>query len=484
MDANAAIFASLTADDQTYLLSELAKRRGSANGHGPKRNGAGPVEVDPLAYRPEDGGVLDAWLELYGAGWQFAAGFEQWLQWGVTHWEEDLGYCIQAQIQNLLDVMNRQARALRQNEDDSEKRKRLDACVNATKRTKGRVASVEGMARNALWIPGDKLNSVDVLNLANGTYDLTDGRLRPHSRDDLLTYCLPYAYDETATAPAWASFLASIDAETADFLQEFAGYALTPDTSHELAIWLYGPPGGGKSTFIAGLQAMLGPKAGVLGLADVERNRFALASLPGKTLLVSSEQPGDFMSSTHILNALISGEPVTIDRKFRDAILVTPRAKVCWAMNDFPRVSDGNNGIFRRVKVVRLPAVPEAQRRPELKAAIAKEGAGILNWALAGLRRLRQRGRFEVPTAVSEATHDFVMQNDIPANFVAECCLTGPDYRASSSQLYNVYRGWALETGHKPQSSTSIAGEWRRMGFEKYLANGRVFWRGVGLLQE
>jgi hypothetical protein len=30
-------------------------------------------------------------------------------------------------------------------------------------------------------------------------------------------------------------------------------------------------------------------------------------------------------------------------------------------------------------------------------------------------------------------------------------------------------------------SSTLIAAEWERLGFEKYAANGRFYWRGVGI---
>ena len=130
---------------------------------------------------------------------------------------------------------------------------------------------------------------------------------------------------------------------------------------------------------------MLGNRAGLLGLADIENNRFALANLPGKTLAISTEQPGDYIASAHILNALISGEPVNIDRKFRDAVQIIPKAKLCWAMNELPRVSDPNSGIFRRVKVVEFPQIPEDKRNPTLKDGIKAEGPGILNWALSGL---------------------------------------------------------------------------------------------------
>jgi putative DNA primase/helicase len=111
---------------------------------------------------------------------------------------------------------------------------------------------------------------------------------------------------------------------------------------HELAVWLFGPPASGKSTFLAGLQAMLGHRAGVLGLAEIERNRFALAGLPGKTLVAASEQPSSYLASTNVLNAIISGEPLQVERKYRDPVTVIPRRKIAWAMNELSRVADAN----------------------------------------------------------------------------------------------------------------------------------------------
>lgn len=488
----AATAAGLGAREIESTLASARHKTAGQSRNAPARPGGTPgrlpegaaAGVDVFCYRPEDGGIVDAWQELYGNDWLFATGFERWMTWGGTHWLGDSGYTLLAQIQGLIDELNQQARAAVKAEQDGEKRRGLSAYVAATKRTRARVASVEGMARNLRFVEADRLDSVGVLNLRNGTLDLNTLNLRPHDPADWLTYCLPYDYDPRAEAPNWAAFLAGGDADRVGFLQEFAGYALTPDTKHEIAIWLYGPPGGGKSTFLAGLQAMLGQKAGALGLADIERNRFALADLPGKTLVVSAEQPGSFLASTHILNAIISGEPVTVDRKFKDAVMITPRAKVAWAMNDFPRVSDANNGIFRRVKVVNFPAVPAAQQRPELKEAIAGEGAGILNWALAGLARLQRRGRFVFPQSVVNATREFVEQNDIPGAFVAECCAVGPDYRSSSSELYTAYSNWAKDTGHRPQSSTSMAGEWQRLGFQRTRIHGKTIWIGVKLTKE
>jgi putative DNA primase/helicase len=445
-------------------------------------------DMNVFDFRAEDGGILDAWLNLRGHLWHFAAGFERWYRWNVNRWQaDDSNYAIRAEVTWLTDIMNRKARtALAEVKDDDKKAARakrqfISQYVSATRRSRSRVESVEGLARNIRFIDSNQFDSIGVLNLLNGTLDLHTLKLRKHDPADLLTYCLPYDYDPEAQAPNWAALIADLDPEIASFLQEFAGYSLTPDTKHELAVWLYGPPGGGKSTFLAGLEAMLGPKVGLLGLADIERSRFALADLPGKTLAISAEQPGDFLASTHILNAVISGEPIMVDRKFLPAVKITPRAKLAWAMNDFPRVSDANNGIFRRVKVVNFPAVPEDRRCPGLKNAIAEEGAGVLNWALAGLARLQRRGRFAIPAAVEGATRDFVMQNDIPANFIADCCTVGAEHKIGAGALYDAYRAWAIETGHKPQSATTIAQDWKRLGFTRVKERTGNFYEGVQL---
>jgi putative DNA primase/helicase len=343
------------------------------------------------------------------------------------------------------------------------------------------LASVKKLASVIVGVRGDHWNAdPDILVCHNGTLHIPTMTLREHRPEAYQTSGLDFDYDPQATAPVWDAALHSTIPWAADFLQEFAGYSLTTDTRYELAIWLCGPRGSGKSTILTGLQAMLGERAGVLGLADIERSSFALASLPGKTLVVSTEQPAHYMQCSHVLNAIISGEPVHVDRKFRDPVDIRPHAKIAWAMNDMPRVPDAGDGLFRRVKVIKFPRLA-ADADPTVKESIKTEGAGILNWALAGLARLRANKRFTIPHCVAEATSDFQQTNDVPAVFVSECCKVGPELKAAGGALYEEYKTWCLANGHKPQSSTSLAREWERLGFDKYQANGRTVYRGIGL---
>jgi len=354
------------------------------------------------------------------------------------------------------------------------------AKAEGIKPTASILSSVTELTRIKVYVPDESWDAdPDILVCKNGALRISTGELLGHQPDHYATSAVPYDYDPEVVPAYWHLFLRSVLPTATSFLQEFAGYALTNQMSHEIAVWLFGPPGSGKSTLLAGLQAMLGHRAGLLGLAELERSRFTLADLPGKTLVVASEQPSSYLASTNTLNAIISGEPLQVERKYRDPFTVIPRAKVCWAMNELPRVADANSGLFRRVKVVTFPELPEEDRDPEVKHRIEQEGAGILNWALEGLRRLTARGYFEIPEGIQDATKQFRTNNDVPALFVEDRCIKGPDLEVQAANLYREYKFWCEENGHRPQSSTRLADDWRRLGFERRRTKAGTIYRGL-----
>ena len=426
--------------------------KSSANGNGtqPKRAAGKPSP-------PTHDELRDRWI---GGNPHHAHGLGEWRRYEDGIWPTVSETSVKAEIANVIE----------------------SAKPEGIKPTASILASVTELTRIKVFVPDERWDAdSDILVCKNGALRISTGELARHQPGHYATSAVPYKYDPGARPAIWNYFLRNTVPAAANFLQEFAGYALTTEMTHELAVWLFGPPGSGKSTFIAGLAAMLGHRAGILGLADLERSRFTLADLPGKTLVVASEQPSSYLASTNTLNAIISGEPIQVERKYRDPFTVIPRAKVCWAMNELPRVADANSGLFRRVKVVTFPALVENERDPKIKRAIETEGAGILNWALEGLRRLKERGHFEVPTGVEDATKQFRENNDVPALFIEDRCIQGVDLKVQASQLYTEYKEWCLENGHRPMSSTRLADDWARLGFEKTASNGRRFYRGVTL---
>jgi putative DNA primase/helicase len=434
--------------DIARKIKERGYESGDLAGNGNNRAGSeGKPTHDELAQR---------FLSRYP---HYAYGQSEWKKYGEGIWRPVPDALVERQILGVL----------------------IAAKVEEIKPTSNLLASVSKLARVVVAVPDEEWDAdPDILVCTNGTLHVPTRELRPHDPGHHATSGVPYDHDSEAFAPTWGRFLGDfVDAETVHFLQEFTGYCLTTDVSHELALWLYGRPGGGRSTFIAGLEAMLGERAGTLGLGEIERSGFALSDVPGKTVLTATEQPAGFMKASYVLNSLISGDKLKVEEKFKPAYDVFPKAKLLWAMNELPRVPSANDGLFRRVKVIEIEPIPEGERDPKVKDAIKLEGAGILNWALDGLQRLRRRGGFEVPDAVRDATARWREMNDVPAMFVAEECETSEGKSVRATLLYYRYKVWCDLNGHKAKSRTHVAEDWRRLGFTSRRDKKGVVWQGV-----
>lgn len=239
-----------------------------------------------------------------------------------------------------------------------------------------------------------------LLTFSDCTLEIDTRQRRLHNHKDLLTSAFSFPYDPQARSDVWERFLDKVVPDDCrDFVQEFAGYCLTTDTAHETAVWLYGPAGCGKSTLIEGVRAALGQRVISFGIHNLE-DRFGLAHLQGKTLAISTETPAT-MRQIQLLNLLISGEGVTVERKYQDGYELFNHAKFLWAMNDVPK-GDNFKGLDRRVVILKIPPLLASERDENVKRQIQLSGQAVLNWMLEGLDRLHARGHFDRP---SESAH-------------------------------------------------------------------------------
>lgn len=351
--------------------------------------------------------------------------------------------------------------------------------------TASMVSSIYQLLQQHVFLPDDTFDSnVDLITFWDCVLSVSTGETRPCKPEDYATSRLPFHYYPEAKSEAWTQALTMTDPEYLPFLQEFAGYCLTPSTAHELALWCWGDPGSAKSTFITGLEAMLGSRCCTLGLADIERSQFALAQIPGKTLAISTEQPSRFVKCSHVLNSLISGESLIWERKFVDPVTIRPMVKLVWAMNELPRIDSSGVGLFRRVVPVPWRRVENPD--PEVKEQVKQSGQAIFNWAYEGLQRLNQRGKFEIPAGLISERETYRIQNDVPKTFLDDTCdyvdpldENGHYNKIQSSILYLKYREWCHNTGHKSLSSTVFGVEMKRLGIEKVQIEGHVYYLGI-----
>lgn len=105
----------------------------------------------------------------------------------------------------------------------------------------------------ALFIPKEKTDGQTLINLHNGTFEITAEyqMLREYRAEDFLRYCLDFDYDPQATAPMFKKFLDRVlpDKDCQAVLSEYMGYIFSKGLKLEKVLLLTGTGANGKSTF-------------------------------------------------------------------------------------------------------------------------------------------------------------------------------------------------------------------------------------------
>jgi P4 family phage/plasmid primase-like protien len=367
--------------------------------------------------------------------------------------------------------------------------------VDGVRPNSARVSSVKNYLVDKLRVPDELVESGDsYINLQNGLYNLETGELESHQPDLYLTSQLGFAHDPAAECPIWERSLdewlttpdGQPDTALAALVQEAIAYSLTADTSREVAFWLYGPPGSGKSTVLRILALLAGNSHLAFDFNMLDKNQYQLADVPGKRVLTCSEARAGSTLPDYILKPLISGERMSARHPYGLPFDFTPIAKLWWAMNERPTNRDSSGAIYRRlIQILFRNPVPADKRDRHLIAKLQEELPGIFNWAMQGLRRLNERDTFTHSSQAAQALDEYKLENDIERQFVedTEWCILGADQETNSTDLYLAYKAWTDRYTHFTKSGTKVAKEWERLGFTKY-KNGSVYYRGIGLTRQ
>jgi putative DNA primase/helicase len=290
--------------------------------------------------------------------------------------------------------------------------------------------------------------------------------LRQHCSHWFTQTAFPYAYEENARCERWTAFLDEVlnkDTERIALIQEWFGYCLTNDTSHQRFIVALGDGQNGKSVLLDILTAVLGPENVSHIPVEVFGQRFQLTMTLGKLANISYDTGKIGESAEATIKQFTGGDRMYFDRKGVPGIHAYPTARVILATNHEPRFEDRSSGIWRRMIVVPFNvSIPKDRQDPQLAAKLKAELPGILNWSVDGLRRLRAHGQFTIPSASQAAWEEF-RQDSNPANeFLTSRYSQGEGDPIGCSTIYDEYRDWCRVKQLRALDATSFGKEVRK----------------------
>jgi putative DNA primase/helicase len=337
-----------------------------------------------------------------------------------------------------------------------------------------------------------------LLNVSNGTVDLTTGKLRTHDRADRITKIAPVTWKADATDATLEKFLSGIfedrpeqAPELLSYLQRVVGSALTGDSSDERLFFLHGTTNSGKSTLLESLKAMLGDYATT---ADFEvflkrhgqgGARNDIARLAGARLVVSLEVEEGKQLAEGIIKALTGGDTITARYLYNEAFEFRPQFKLFLAANARPRVNASDGAMWRRIDQVPFTNthVAGGDLDPNIKARLLSDpGAhsAMLAWAVTGCMDWQKNG-LGTPEAVRAYTAEYRAENDPIAGWLAEKCEMGGE--AASAALNASYGAWAEANRERPISTKAFAAALTARGFTKVKTKSATIWHGIRLAE-
>jgi P4 family phage/plasmid primase-like protien len=292
----------------------------------------------------------------------------------------------------------------------------------------------------------------------------------------------------------WLPFLTSIFPEDSFQLAlEILGAPLSSSRSIQESIWLYGPGGNGKSTFLEAMQLMIGRRnCCSIPISNLTNNRFMMMHLRHKLLWVDPDAPAEAIQHSHIFKTIISGDVLSADRKYKDAIEFSPYCKVVLASNECPKTPDRSIGFMRRI--VMLPFVgfdstlnnTHAIRMESILRQLGQpaELSSMLNFALSGLKTLLKTGRYTKPASVLEATQEWQDAHRPPVDvFLSEMVDETPELNLPTActfltmtDLYTAYREYVKR---KYPSAAKVLSSISSISFGLWIARFRPTWKKI-----
>lgn len=336
----------------------------------------------------------------------------------------------------------------------------------------------------------DEITNHIYLNLSNGLLDLTTFELLPHTHKVISTIQLKVKYTPEAACPLWIKSLDEIfegDQKKIGLLQEFFGLCLTTDTKYEKALFLIGEGANGKSVILYVFQQMIGED----NYAAIPLEKFNsgpyLANLFNTLVNISIET--NARSSVYDANfkAIVSGDVIPADAKFKPPFKFRPYCKLIFALNSMPHVDDKTSAFFRRLLILRFPRIfEETERNRNLKFELLAELDGIFNWSLQGLKRLRELGDFEMTEEMRTEVDEYKKDNNNVILFVEDKCELRPEYTETKEVLHSFYSQWCRDNNCHPLAKRKFGKELKKQ-YPQIDGEGRNsterLWQGIKFIK-
>lgn len=303
--------------------------------------------------------------------------------------------------------------------------------------------------------PVKELSPPHLIPFRHRIYNMKSGEFLDYSKQYVFLNRFPWDYDpeapECGTVTQALNAIANNDADVVKLLLEAFGNCFYMLNQYRGAVMLYGPGGSnGKSTLLNMLKRLLGAEnASFLSLQDTAE-KFRLVEVYGKAVNIGDDISDAYLPDSSTFKRLVTGESIMAEKKGRDPITFNSYAKLFFAMNALPPVSDKSRAFFSRLLLIPMNAdfSTPGKRDPNMKDKLwsAEEMSYLVRLSMDGLKRLTAQGDFTRPACVQKAMREYEVENNPVIGFLTE--YENPTNKPTL-EVYRDFQNWCHDNGHK-----------------------------------
>lgn len=342
-------------------------------------------------------------------------------------------------------------------------------------------------ASNAATVVRHRIGTIEVepttdyINFTNGMLNWRTGELLPHAPHYGSTVQLPIAWTDGGDTPMFDKFLSQVlSPDYVEFVWEMLGYMLMSGNPLQVAFMLLGNGRNGKGTLMRVIQGMLGAEnISAVSLDSITNNRFASASLFGRTANLAGDIDATFQENTARFKQITGGDIMDAEEKHRKSFRFTSWAVPVFSANKAPGSADVTFGYLRRWRIIKFNhLISDDEVDPDLDTTLAVELSSIAHRALPHLRNLMARRHFESKGDVKQGEEDFAQTIDQVRQWVDEACIPMPDNRENKAACYKAYRLWAEQSGNGRLKASEFYHRMESGGFAIKRIRGYDYFQG------
>jgi putative DNA primase/helicase len=314
-----------------------------------------------------------------------------------------------------------------------------------------------------------------MINLSNFTLVLNSDGVKTKKFDyrDFLTHQLPFNYDPKAHNAIFQKYLDDVlpDKDTQRTLQETCGYLFIKGLKLEKVFFLYGTGANGKSVLFEVINGLIG---------DENISHYSLESLTDNSGYFRAKIKDKIVNygtdikltkiDAGLFKTLASGEPVEARLPYFEPFTMSGYAKLIFNVNRLDNANiEHTHGFYRRILIIPFDkTIADDKQDKSLHKKILNNKAGVLNWIIAGAKRVIENEDIFISQECHKFKAKFIKETDSVALF-----LDDSGYEASEistvylSNIYADYKDFCTDDGYRSLGKNNFGKRLQALGMKR-----------------